>query len=898
MDGVAGSSDEDGVSDDSASAESDHCRRLVNAIDDGLYQLDAEGQFVAVNDVIVELLGYDRADLIGEHASVLLDGADVERLEGEIRTRLATGDDPDTTFDLAIETADGGRVTCELRFSLLVDDGAFEGTVGVARAVEVSDAESDHLPSFWETYESISSVINEADVGVFVLDDAFDVVWIDDTIEEYFGIDREEVVGRDKRTLIQETIRDRLAESESFAETVVATYDDNSYVERFECRVTPGPDREGRWLEHRSKPIDVGRYAGGRIELYYDITDRKRAERDREVSERRFRTLVDAVEEYAICMLDPEGHVVSWNEGAERITGYTGSEIQGEHISTVYVEDDRATGVPEQNLAEARREGSIETEGWRVKADGSRFWANVTMTAIHDDGELQGYAKITRDMTERRQRERKLRNERDLSDRILETSPIGIAVVNPDLTTARANERMASLLDLPTDDKAMYTTAQRDMYDEDGRLLPPEERPVARVFETGEPVTNQEVRLEREDGSPLWLSITAKPITDEEGEPVQVVETATDVTDLRELADRRRRELEEREKELAAVRLAVNLLETSDQSTDELLAEFATKVPQFFQYPELTDARVSVGGNAAATEDFEPRERRITATTSTADGTPIEIDVVLADPWGESGADPVAFIDEERELIDTLATLLKFSFDREEFVEELRASNERLEQFAYAASHDLQEPLRMVSSYLQLLERRYADELDEDAEEFIGFAVDGAERMRGMIDGLLEYSRIETEGDPFEPTDLDAVLEDVREDLRLSIAEQDTEVTAGSLPTVEGDPSQLRQVFQNLLENAIEYSGDGPPRVHVTAEREDDRWLVSVSDDGIGIDPDDAERIFEVFQRLHTQDESLGTGIGLALCERIVERHGGEIWVDSEPGEGSTFSFTLPAAEA
>jgi PAS domain S-box-containing protein len=232
--------------------------------------------------------------------------------------------------------------------------------------------------------------------------------------------------------------------------------------------------------------------------------------------------------------------------------------------------------------------------------------------------------------------------------------------------------------------------------------------------------------------------------------------------------------------------------------------------------------------------------------------------------------------------------------ERREYEQKLEESNERLEQFAYAASHDLQEPLRMVSSYLQLIEGRYGDGLDEDGREFLEFAVDGADRMRDMIDGLLEYSRVESQGEAFEPVELDDVLGDVRESLRMKVDENDAEISAGDLPRVEGDHGQLRQLFQNLLDNAIEYSGDEPPRIHVSAERAADRWIVSVRDEGVGIDPSDTDRIFNVFQTLHTPDQRGGTGIGLALCQRIVERHGGDIWVDSEPGEGSTFSFTLP----
>ncbi|WP_339105989.1 ATP-binding protein [Haloterrigena salinisoli] len=231
----------------------------------------------------------------------------------------------------------------------------------------------------------------------------------------------------------------------------------------------------------------------------------------------------------------------------------------------------------------------------------------------------------------------------------------------------------------------------------------------------------------------------------------------------------------------------------------------------------------------------------------------------------------------------------------EQLVAELEESNERLEQFAYAASHDLQEPLRMVSSYLQLIDSRY--DLNEEGEEFLEFAVDGAERMRSMIDGLLQYSRVETQGDPLEPVDLECILDDVRDNLQVTIEENNATIETEPLPRVQGDPDQLRQVFQNLLDNAIEYS-DVQPTVHVTAERNGTDWIVSVEDEGIGINPEQQEQIFEVFQRGHSRSEGNGTGIGLALCERIIERHGGDIWVESEPGEGSTFSFLLPASSS
>jgi PAS domain S-box-containing protein len=228
--------------------------------------------------------------------------------------------------------------------------------------------------------------------------------------------------------------------------------------------------------------------------------------------------------------------------------------------------------------------------------------------------------------------------------------------------------------------------------------------------------------------------------------------------------------------------------------------------------------------------------------------------------------------------------------------EELRRSNEELERFAYVASHDLQEPLRTVSSYVQLLSRRYRGQLDADAVDFIDFAVGGVRRMQQLIEDLLAFSRVGTRGAPLVPTDLQAAFEHTLASLHAALDESQATVTADPLPTVVADAGQLAQLLTNLIGNALKFRGADPPRAHVGAERSGRMWTISVQDNGIGIAPEYFERIFVIFQRLHAREEYAGTGVGLAICKKIVERHGGRIWVDSAPGRGARFSFTLPAA--
>ncbi|WP_123536244.1 PAS domain S-box protein [Halosimplex salinum] len=636
-------------------------------------------------------------------------------------------------------------------------------------------------------------------------------------------------------------------------------------------------DGERRWVQERGR----GRYEDGDLVglegVVIDVTERKRAER-RLAEERDMFTEGPAV---VFRWENEPGWPVEYvSENVADVFGYDPEALQSGDVPYTDLlldeEIDRIAAEVEEHSDETTQRFSHEP--YRVKtSDGDVRWVEDTTKVVRDEsGEITHFLGYLVDVTERKERERELRR----YETIVETIDDGIYVKDDDGRFTMVNEAYAEMLGYEPEelvgehaslvvDEAVVEKARRaESAARDG----PGDSPAL------------EAQLETADGDRLPAEATFATLETEEGVE-QRVGVVRDISERRE----RERKLEESERRYRTLAEhfpngAVGVYDrdlrytlAAGAKTDDVLPAAdrmeGESMPDLFPDDTVADleplfrAAVADGETDSTTTEFGGRHWRVWATP-------------LRDAEGEIFAG------------------LSFAQDiteRREYERMLEESNERLEQFAYAASHDLQEPLRMVSSYLQLIESRYGDELDDDGREFLEFAVDGADRMRDMIDGLLEYSRVETRGDPFEPVALDDVLVEVRDDLSVKIDESDAALSTEPLPRVEGDRGQLRQVFQNLIDNAIEYSGDERPRIRLSTERRDDEHVVSVHDEGIGLDPDEADRAFQVFQRLHDGEEHAGSGIGLALCERIVERHGGDIWVESEPGEGATFSFTLPA---
>ncbi|MFC7216135.1 PAS domain S-box protein [Saliphagus sp. GCM10025334] len=608
-----------------------------------------------------------------------------------------------------------------------------------------------------------------------------------------------------------------------------------------------------------------------------DRTETERRLRERERRLGRYKEYTDgilAAVDDVFYVIDESGTFQRWNEALTEVTGYSAEEVGSMHPVEFFSKEDRdsiATAVAEVfEIGRARVEAEILTKA------GDRIPYEFVATRLEDPDGTPVLAGIGRDVTERKERTRELAK----YERVVETINDGIYVADDNLQYTMVNDAFASLTGY-TREELRGAHATR-VINEAAIEEAAEMRAEIATDETANPTL--ETTVETADGNRVPVEVTFASFAADEGE--NRVGVVRDITERKE----RERALAESERRYRTLvknfpNGAVGLYDedlTYTVAGGELLSEL--EIPP----DEVVGASIYERYPDDLVEEIKPHFR------AAFDGGSRTFEVEYHDRHLLAHTLPVRDGNDD---IYAGMLLIHDITERTEYRRQLEESNERLEQFAYAASHDLQEPLRMISSYLSLLERRYEDAFDEDGEEFLAFAVDGAERMREMIDGLLEYSRIDTQGEPLKPVALEDVLEDATDNLHVKLEESNAELTVASLPRVRGDERQLQQVFQNLLSNAIEYSGDEPPRIHVDADEAGQEWIISVRDEGIGIDSEETDRIFEVFQRLHSRDEHAGTGIGLALCQRIVERHGGEIWVDSESGEGTTFRFTLPATE-
>jgi PAS domain S-box-containing protein len=511
--------------------------------------------------------------------------------------------------------------------------------------------------------------------------------------------------------------------------------------------------------------------------------------------------------------------------------------------------------------------------------------------AIVETGVTKPLVLLSKELRDKQDR---LEMERNFVSTVLDTTGALVTVLDPAGRVVRFNRSCEEVTGYSLEEV-------RDRYFEDLFLVPEQVYEIKAVFselESGGSVHDREYYWLKKNGGLRSISGSFTAIRDNEGHVQNIICAGVDIT-KRKLVEQKLQESEQRYRKLVEFLpkmigvhvnqrwvfinpAGVKLLGAKHER--DLLGKDVLEIISP-EYREIARSRIEQAeNNGLPTPEIQQKFIRL-------DGGKVDVSIsgIPINYQGESGIFVFA---------EDISARKKAEEELRRSHDELERSNAELEQFAYVASHDLQEPLRMVSSYVGLIERRYKGKLDPDADDFIGYAVDGAKRMKMLINDLLQYSRVGTHGKMFGPVDCEKLLLEVLEHLQLLIEDNEATITHDRLPTVIGDDVQLARLFQNLINNALKFRKDDPPSIHISVKPNNGNWLFSFQDNGIGVSPKFADRIFEIFQRLHGSEEYPGTGIGLAICKKIVERHGGRIWVQSEQGNGATFIFIIPRQDS
>jgi PAS domain S-box-containing protein len=736
--------------------------------------------------------------------------------------------------------------------------------------------------------ESALELLERLPVPMFVKDREGRYLGVNRAWEELFGLKRESFLGKQLRDLYPNN--PEIAERHAFKDRDLWEHPGSqSYQIPI---VTP----DGR---RRDTVYYKATFPGGLVGAIFDVTARAQAEAALRESEERFRAVVDSANE-GMLIYDRSLVIVAGNRAAERIIGLPLSALIGKAGFTSLLPCVRADGLPltqeDRPTRVTVRTGKPQT-GLRTgikRPDGSVTWLSVNTAFLRrlDETAHYGLVSTITDITAQHDAEARLRDSEERYRRTFELAASGMAHISLERRFLRVNPKLCEILGYP-EQELLQLTGRHISHPDDLDVIN-EQRPALYSGEIN--AVRLEKRYVRKDGSIVWVKFTMTVERDAEGHPLYEIAVYDDITAQRDAEDRLR-ESEARFRqtfELAAsgichvkdgrfIRVNKSLCDILGYAEKQLLGKTVKEV----SHPEdrdLTDperARIRAGEIESAR--FE--KRYIRGDNGAVVWTEIAI-ALVRDVFGVPLYEIAVFDDitERKEAERALRTAH----------EDLKRTNAELEQFAYVASHDLQEPLRMVASYTQLLGRRYDAKLDNEAREFMAYIVDGASRMKQLIEDLLAYSRVGTKGQEFRPVSSEAALRRALFNLKTGIEEAGAAVTYDAMPTVHADEVQLGQLFQNLIGNALKFRSPSVPRIHVGVTDGPDEWTFAVRDNGIGIEPQYYERIFMVFQRLFNKGEYPGTGIGLAICKKVVERHGGTIWVESRLGEGSSFLFTLP----
>lgn len=724
---------------------------MIESVPNAIVLINKEGKIGYVNSQTERLFGYPRTELVGQWIEILIPR----------RYRDSHPDFRNSFFSSpSVRAMGAGR---EL-FAVKKDSSEFpveiglnplitaDGTLVLASIIDITERK--------KAEERFKAVVESAPNAMVLVNKAGIIVLINAQTESLFGYSRSELVGSKLEKLIPKNFRTNHPDhrnnffsspsSRAMGEgrDLFALRKDNTEIQ-VEIGLNPLETNEGQMV----------------LASIIDITERKKAEAELRESEQRFRTLVESVEDYAIFLVDVDGCVASWNEGARKIKQYTSDEILGKNISVFYLPEDVKNNKPFNCLKITREEGHHQFEGLRLRKDGSAFMANVVFTALYDDaGKLKGYVKITADITKQKRKEEELRNSiKEISDykHALDQSSI-VAITNQKGIITYANDNFCKI--------SKYSKSE--LLGQDHRIINSGYHSKEFIKELWVTIANGQVwkgelKNRAKDGTIYWVDTTIIPFLNEQRKPYQYVAIRSDITE--------------------------------------------------WKLQELIKNKVS----------------------------------------------------------------------------ELEIKNKELEQFTYIASHDLQEPLRTISNYIDVLREEYSGKLDAHASTYLNRINSATGRMQALVKGLLDYSRLGQER-KLVYLDCKSLLKEVISDLQNLIQSTRTTISIEDLPALYVYETELRQLFQNMISNAIKFRKPyAIPEITIGCRQNRDVSEFFISDNGIGIDPKDSERIFHIFQRLHLEGQYDGHGIGLANCKKIAELHGGNIRVESEVNKGTTFYITI-----
>jgi len=919
-------------------AEMDAMRRQLQARADELAASEARFRALAEHGSdLVCVLAPNGAALYGSPSYARILGASIEDLHQAAGSPLAaihpddrahvhatmaacvTESQPSVTLTCRHRHVDGSWRTLECVATNRLSDPAVRGVIVTSRDVTARVEAEERLRA---SEERLRTLITHLPVILFALDADGVFTLSDGAGLAPLGVAPGAVVGRSAfdvhaaHPVIAAGLRRALAgEPADFIHTI------DGFT--LDARVTPLRDAQGRVM--------------GAIGVSIDVTDRVRAEealRAEEealrAEEERYRAVANAAHD-AIIASDSAGRIISWNRGAAAIFGYTLCEAIGQPLTLLMPEEYRAahqSGLERLARGEASHPlGQTLEQGQRK--DGSAFPIELSLSSW-ETAEGAFYGGIIRDVSARRAMETALDQERTIlradAERLSGVIAIQQEVALADLDTrvvlpliaARAQELSGAdgaVVELVEGEDMVYHAVTGTLEGYEGTRLPLTGTLAGLCVRTGETLYCADAAIDPRTDPVICRrlgigSMVVVPLR--HGGAVvgalKVSATATHAFDARAVQTL----------QLMAGVLGAALGQAAAfdalRVSEERLRTVVANAPLILFTLDPTGVYTMSDGAGLAALGREPgavvgrsvfdvyrdQPALLDDTRRALAGTPVTFPSHVHGAVFDNHLTPLH--DAQGRLISVIGVstnITERARAEAALVEnrrELERSNAELQQFAYVASHDLQEPLRTITSYLTLLQRRYQGKLGADADEFIGFATDGAQRMSALIKAVLAYSRVGTHGAAFGPTDCGGLVAAAVANLEARIVESGAQVVYDALPAVHGDAAQLGQLFQNLIGNALKFTRpDVAPLVRVEAERQGERWLVRVTDNGIGIAPAHTARIFQMFGRLHTRTEYEGTGIGLAVCQRIVERHGGRIWVESHPGQGATFLFTLPA---